>query len=225
MAPSFPVDADCKVKCCCFLQAELKAQGGVLIINRDKDGQAIGAQDLHLDILARTGWTAMRAWASAALLLCCAAACVLASVHAVVSRRFRRAALQEPGAALFLALEDFSLLVVLHSHRAVLSVQAAMAAAAARGEDELAARDDMADTWGDFVLKRVHVKAGHVLLMHGLLVHSGDEGQCGVPAMRAHWYVQQAPLSSDDGVVHTHPLLALGDKLAYKLCFSRSRTA
>ena len=40
----------------CFCpQAALKARGGVLIANKDGNGKAVGAQDLHLDMLVRMG--------------------------------------------------------------------------------------------------------------------------------------------------------------------------
>ena len=123
---------------------------------------------------------------------------------------------------LFLAIEDFSLLVVLHSHTVILSVYEAVDLAKACGGDEVAARNDAVETWGDLELKRVHVRAGDLVLMSGLCVHSGDEGRVGVPALRAHWYVQQEPLKKE---VPTHPLLAQGGQLAHKLGFPKGRSA
>ena len=127
---------------------------------------------------------------------------------------------------LFLALEDFSLLVVPLSHDVMRSVYEAVDEAKACGGDEDAARDDILDMWPDLQVKRLHVRAGDLVLMSGLLVHSGDEGRVGVPALRAHWYVQEGPLvQEEDGSVPTHPLLAEGGAVAYKLGFPKGRTA
>jgi ectoine hydroxylase-related dioxygenase (phytanoyl-CoA dioxygenase family) len=127
--------------------------------------------------------------------------------HAVVpARRVVR-----PPPVIITALQAGSVLVYPFSHLMVSALGWMMA----RTANEKAADRSLASKVPAMDAIRIHMEPGQVLVMDGHLVHAGDRGQPGQPALRLHFYMQhpadQAQHPYDANM--TYVLSALGNDI------------
>lgn len=73
----------------------------------------------------------------------------------------------------------------------------------------------------------MRVRAGEVVVMHGLCVHGGSNGRRGRSSIRFHWYMQEADLATAEYVKEgtTYRLRSYGLEMARKLGFPPDRDA
>ena len=135
---------------------------------------------------------------------------------------------KKPGAlSVFAAFETGKMLVVPLSHHVMQDALAADFIAHGGGVGDVEASQERLRELLEWIppqykLLELRYEPGDLIVMSGQCVHAGAAGEVGKSALRCHWYLESGQIVTERGrYVATHPLLAAGKEVAYRLCFPK----